>query len=721
MTLAAGARFGPYEIRDLIGHGGMGEVYRAHDPRLGREVAIKVLSPHLAEDAESIARFRREARAIAAISHPNIIAIFDVGDDFVVTELLEGEMLRTRLDRGPLARDEMLRIGGAVADGLAAAHAKGVIHRDLKPENIFLTSDGGVKILDFGLAAIVHPMDGLETSITEPGMVVGTIGYMSPEQLSGKPLTAATDVFSFGCLAYEMLQRERPFSGDSSIETIASILRDDPFARAPDVAPDLRAFLGRCLAKHPDDRFQNGAELRAALREVVAARAPTLRFSATLPRFNRRRAIGVGVALIVVVVAAIVIANVVRERRRIIDDGYQLRAGDVTGDSETRRLTALALRADAAGDRSAAIEFLREAARRDPHTPLPAAFLSSWTYYSGDHAEGQRWAAETNRRLGGATSTYESLLSRYLAPDLSTASSRALASSLLELRPKAWRLRLSLAHRAMERREMEAMLAHLKQIDVSSLDDRRAALVIADRASIGDVAGAERELAHSRLATHPPLLAYTRGRIAWSKGRPADAARLFDEAAEGATLQNFVPVAMESRVLGGIARAGAGDLAGAASAFDVAAFKAQQLGATENAVDAYGFGGYLAWRRSDQAGAERRLRDAASLVDPHTEAAAALRLLALRCRVEIPPSAGPTSIDPAVATLIHAREAWARSDAASASRLLEQSRSEGIETTWFAEEAALLAADLGAPARKFKADPPYPVRLRFVAVWELER
>src|SRR4029079_12793787 len=458
MTLAAGARFGPYEIRDLIGHGGMGEVYRAYDPRLGREVAIKVLSPHLAEDAESIARFRREARAIAAISHPNIIAVFDVGDAFVVTELLEGETLRDWLDhpchpeRGEdppaSSRLAMTRVLAGVADGLAAAHAKGVIHRDLKPDNIFLTSDGGVKILDFGLAAIVRPMEGVETSITEPGMVVGTIGYMSPEQLARKPLTDATDVFFFGCLAYEMLRRERPFSGDSSIETIASILRDDPFARAPDVAPDVRAFLARCLAKHPEERFQNGAELRAALHEVVDARAPTMRFSATMPRLNRRRAVAAVAALLVVAISAIVIANSVRERRRIIDDGYQLRAGDVTGDAETRRLTELALRAGAAGDRSAAIEFLREAARRDPHTPLPAAFLSSWTYYSGDHAEGLGWAAETTRRLGGATSTYESLLSRYLAPELTTATSRALASSLLELRPKAWRLRLSLAHRA---------------------------------------------------------------------------------------------------------------------------------------------------------------------------------------------------------------------------------------------------------------------------------
>jgi len=719
MTLAAGARFGPYEIRDLIGRGGMGEVYRAFDDRLGREVAIKVLSPHLADDRESLERFRREARAVAAISHPNIVAIFDVGSDFVVTELLEGEMLRTRLDRGPLDREEMLRICGGVADGLGAVHAKGIIHRDLKPENIFLTTDGGVKILDFGLAAMVQPIDGFDSdAITEPGMVVGTVGYMSPEQLSGKPLTTATDVFSFGCLAYEMLLRAKPFSGESSIEVIASILRDDPFAHDADVPPDLRELIAHCLAQRPEERYQNGAELRAALRDVVAAHAPTMRYSATHPRVRRR----VGVAVMLVVGFAVAMfVKVQYVRRHVIDDGYALRAADVTGDTETRSLTETALHADAAGNRAEAMELLREATWRDRRAPLPMAFLASFTYYSGYHTEGLRWAAEARRRLGAASSTYESLLCRYLMPDPPTATEMALASSLLTLRPSAWRLRLSLAHLHLGRRELPAALAQLKLIDVAMLDDRRAALVLADRASLGDVESAARDLDHSRVASRPALLAYTRGRIAWSRGRAAEAARDFDQAVENATVQNLGPVVNESRVLGGVARVGTGDLPAALTALDVAAVKTQEAASPENALDAYAFAAYVAWRLGDRAGAERRLRAAASLVDPRTDTAAALRLIALRMHADIHPPPTQTAPEPAVVTLVHAREAWARGETATASRLLEQSRSEGVDTTWFAEETALLATDLGAPPRKFKADPPYPVRLRFVAAWELAR
>ncbi|HYU27361.1 MAG TPA: hypothetical protein VEO74_19270, partial [Thermoanaerobaculia bacterium] len=273
------------------------------------------------------------------------------------------------------------------------------------------------------------------------------------------------------------------------------------------------------------------------------------------------------------------------------------------------------------------------------------------------------------------------------------------------------------------RREHSAALAELKQIDVAMLDDRRAALVLADRASLGDVAGASRDLERSRVAARPALLAYVRGRIAWSSGRPAEAARRFDEAVESATVQNLGPVANESSVLAGIARVGTGDLASASSTFDVAAAKAQQVGSTDNAIDAYAFAAYVAWRLGDRAGAERRLRAAASLLDPRAnEATAALRLLALRMHAALRlPPAHAAAPEPALATLIQAREAWALGETATASRLLDQSRSEGIDTTSFSEEAALLAADLGAPARKFKPDPPYPVRLRFVAIWELGR
>src|SRR5262245_43394143 len=188
MSLSAGTRLGPYEIVEPLGAGGMGEVYRARDPRLRRDVAIKVLPPHLSKDPEALARFEREAHAVAALSHPNILAIFDVGNDrglaYVVTELLEGETLRGRLRAGAIPWPDAMEIGAAIADALSTAHAKGIIHRDLKPENVFLTADGRAKVLDFGLArhAIV-PTDQDETAAaTQPGVVLGTVGYMSPEQ-----------------------------------------------------------------------------------------------------------------------------------------------------------------------------------------------------------------------------------------------------------------------------------------------------------------------------------------------------------------------------------------------------------------------------------------------------------------------------------------------------------------------------------------------------------
>ncbi len=238
MALSAGTRLGPYEILAPLGAGGMGEVYRARDTRLGREVAIKVLPERLAGDPSALSRFEREARAVAALSHPNILAIHDFGEErglrYAVTELLEGQTLRERLVRERLAWRKALEIGISLADGLSAAHARGIIHRDLKPENIFLTSNGHVKILDFGLArADVVPSDQLtsaptKSSATEAGTVLGTLGYMSPEQVGGQPADTRSDIFSLGCVLYEMLTGRRAFPGASRGQTMAAILRDQP-------------------------------------------------------------------------------------------------------------------------------------------------------------------------------------------------------------------------------------------------------------------------------------------------------------------------------------------------------------------------------------------------------------------------------------------------------------------------------------------------------------
>ena len=270
-------RLGPYEVIALLGEGGMGQVYRARDPRLGREVAIKVVTPERAGDAAALERFEREARAVAALSHPNILAIFDVGTDnsttYLVTELLKGESLRARLLRGPLPWRKAAEIGGAIAAGLAAAHERGVVHRDIKPENLFLTADGHVKILDFGLARLRDLRSDAETvsvgAGTDPGTVLGTAGYMSPEQVRGEDVDARSDLFSLGCVLHEMVTGRRPFQRDTAVETMAAILNDEP-ADAPDSArrlpPELALVVQHCLEKRAGDRFQTARDLGFALR-----------------------------------------------------------------------------------------------------------------------------------------------------------------------------------------------------------------------------------------------------------------------------------------------------------------------------------------------------------------------------------------------------------------------------------------------------------------------
>jgi len=233
MALSQGVRLGPYEIVAAIGAGGMGEVYKARDTRLNREVAVKVLPENLARDPQALARFEREAKAVAALSHSNILVLYDVGSaegvHFAVTELLEGETLRDRLSRGAMPWRKVAEMGAAVAQGLAAAHAKGIVHQDIKPANLFLTADGRVKILDFGLAQIRNaprPSEDTETLTQAGPTVMGTIGYMSPEQVRGEKAEAASDIFSLGCVLYEMVTGRRAFTGQSAGDTLAAILKE---------------------------------------------------------------------------------------------------------------------------------------------------------------------------------------------------------------------------------------------------------------------------------------------------------------------------------------------------------------------------------------------------------------------------------------------------------------------------------------------------------------
>ncbi len=278
------ARLGPYELISPLGKGGMGEVFRARDPRLSREVAIKILHTGAIRSEERLRRFQQEARAAGALNHPNVLAVFDVGEQdgapYVVTELLEGETLRERIDRGPLPARKTLDLALQIARGLAAAHEKGIIHRDLKPENIFLTRDGRAKILDFGLAKLIEqPVPGSllaenPSAATEPGVVLGTAGYMAPEQVRGEPADGRSDLFALGALLYEMLCCRRAFAGDTRIAILYGIVHKEPPPFEGDqgaLAFSLEAVLRHCLEKRPDDRFQSARDLAFQLEQLALA------------------------------------------------------------------------------------------------------------------------------------------------------------------------------------------------------------------------------------------------------------------------------------------------------------------------------------------------------------------------------------------------------------------------------------------------------------------
>jgi serine/threonine protein kinase/Tol biopolymer transport system component len=321
VPLSPGERLGPYEIIAPLGAGGMGEVYKAKDTRLDRFVAVKVLPEQLAKDPELLARFDREAKSVAALNHPNILALHDFarqGDlAYAVMELLEGESLRARLSQGPLPPRKAIELAIQLARGLSAAHEKGVVHRDLKPENLWLTNDGRLKILDFGLAKQVFkpagPMhsqlatEGLSAvsaGSTEQGMVMGTVGYMSPEQVRGESVDARTDIFSFGAVLYEMLTGARAFAKNSASETLAAILRDDPpepTLTGRQIPAGLERIIHHCLEKSPGQRFRSAHDVAFALENLSSGSGIP---SAAIPAPSRSRRLPWGAALAVVAAVA---------------------------------------------------------------------------------------------------------------------------------------------------------------------------------------------------------------------------------------------------------------------------------------------------------------------------------------------------------------------------------------------------------------------------------
>jgi serine/threonine protein kinase len=325
MSLAAGTKLGRYEIRSKLGAGGMGEVYRARDEKLNREVAVKVLPIAFSADRDRLARFEQEAQAASALNHPNILVVYDVGTNdgapYVVSELLEGETLRGRISGSPLAQRRAIDYALQIANGLAAAHEKGIVHRDLKPDNIFITNDGRVKILDFGLAKLTQ-LDGdqAQTEIptrrvdTDPGVVMGTVGYISPEQLKGRPVDHRADIFSFGAILYEMLSGRRAFHGESAAETMSAILKEDPPELSDTnktVSPALERLVNHCLEKNPEARFHSARDLAFAL-EALSGSSPTSSQTVAMPalpsRRMTRRELILGSVAAVGVVAAVALA-----------------------------------------------------------------------------------------------------------------------------------------------------------------------------------------------------------------------------------------------------------------------------------------------------------------------------------------------------------------------------------------------------------------------------
>jgi eukaryotic-like serine/threonine-protein kinase len=279
--LAPGDRLGPYRVDSSLGAGGMGEVYRAVDTRLGRAVAVKVLSGPRAQDPDRLRRFEREARVVAALSHANVLALHDVGSqdgvDYAVFELLEGQTLRRRLDSGPLPVSKAVEYGVQICQGLDAIHARGIVHRDLKPDNVFLMRSGQVKILDFGLAKLGPRGLGIlaggsdDRTATEPGLLVGTCGYMAPEQARGRPADPRSDIFSVGAILYEMLSGRRAFAGPTPADTLAALLTQDPpdiSALSRPIPRALERVVRQCLERSPEERFQSARDVAFGLQAL---------------------------------------------------------------------------------------------------------------------------------------------------------------------------------------------------------------------------------------------------------------------------------------------------------------------------------------------------------------------------------------------------------------------------------------------------------------------
>jgi eukaryotic-like serine/threonine-protein kinase len=378
MALTPGAKLGPYEIIAPLGAGGMGEVYRARDPQLGREVAIKILPSFVSRDPDRLRRFEQEARAAAVLNHPNILAVYQMGTHegapYLVSELLEGSTLRDQLLRGPVPVRKAVDYAIQTARGLAAAHEKGIVHRDLKPENLFLTKDGRIKILDFGLAKLIQhpgasdPGSPTMTEGTEPGVVLGTVGYMSPEQVRGQTADDRADLFALGAILYELLTGKRAFHKPTSAETMSAILNEEPPSASqitPGIPPALQKVVQRCLEKNPEQRFHSASDLAFALDALSeSGSAPSGAFAAPASRGKWLWVVAAGLVLAIVAAVALWLtrppANPVVESVVQLTNDRQSKSGSVEtdgariyfneGPSGSRRIAQVSVHGGQTGD-----------------------------------------------------------------------------------------------------------------------------------------------------------------------------------------------------------------------------------------------------------------------------------------------------------------------------------------------------------------------------------
>jgi serine/threonine protein kinase len=439
MALAAGTKLGPYEIQSPLGSGGMGEVYRATQRSLGRQVAIKVLSPEFASDPDRLRRFEQEARSASALNHPNIISIYDVvcesANSYIAMEFVDGKTLRDLLDAGPIPIKKSLQIVAQIADGLAKAHAAGIVHRDVKPENVMVTRDGFVKILDFGLAKLTRPdPEGRESTVagfnsTQVGMVLGTVGYMSPEQVRGLTADARSDIFSLGATCYEMISGKRAFHGATAADTMSAILKEEPAQLSSSVhnlPPALGRVVHRCLEKDPGERFQSARDLAFNL-EMLSRDESSPAVPISVGKVSQKLSpLMVAVAVVLAAAAGFVASRITVRTENRVPVGVR-RLTDFVGMEESPALSpdgkSVAFTADLGGRRQVWVRLLSAGAPlqithddSDHQSPRWSADSSSLIYFSPSseaNGQGQVWEIPA---LGG---TARPIVSSLIPADLS--------------------------------------------------------------------------------------------------------------------------------------------------------------------------------------------------------------------------------------------------------------------------------------------------------------